>query len=740
MRLLLALVAAAAAFSPPLQPKIHAGVAVRRLPAPALIAPAPEKLVRSQRKQVSRQTFKAGDGAVRLITEAQVAVRSGNATTAVAHARGGLKLHLRESSPEWKLLRKLNQLLAALGDDGHLDAAHDVYEAMVDAGLRPTQVTFGTLIARAGRWRKPRVAASYYRDMLRRGMAPDAQTHNSLINAFVKAGDLSKACLVASTMRQRGVQPTLVTYNTLLDGSAKAGNLTLARQTLSDMKLAGIKPSERTYSIMIHLFAKRGRVDAAFEWFQRMEQNGIRPNVVTYTSLIDACAKAGKLERAFALLAEMKLTASSALDKPEAVAKRPVAARRSPQLDSTCARPNVVTYTSLIDACAKARQPRRAVSVFRQMIDAGVAPNDITCNALFSGCLQQGEVLLAREVLQYMTQNGLRPSAHSFTALLADAASGSAAFACLLRQMQTGQLTGGSPMPVPAVDGAGEAAVGDLEKLLDDDLVSDLERAPQPFLADGAKPAAPELQRVFGIFGQMRLLGVPADRAAYNALINACARAGDVPRAEGAFGEMVAAGIPPDAISFSSLIKACAVAGDAERAEEMFREMQQRTNHFTTFTPPSSHTYAHLMAAHRRAGNPPRVLELLDEMSALETVEASDEASDVSVVQPSVVHFSLALQACERFKELPLTLERGMGIYRDLRARNLRLDSRGMLALSRICEAHGRADLAQRLRQERSMDLSMHQAASEDHAWRGTSQTGRGAPPVTTWRGASWSS
>lgn len=135
----------------------------------------------------------------------------------------------------------------------------------------------------------------------------------------------------------------------------------------------------------------------------------------------------------------------------------------------------------------------------------------------------------------------------------------------------------------------------------------------------------------------MRRSGIQADRAAYNALINACSSAADVVRAEGAFGEMVAAGIKPDVISYTSLVKAytgrrcsrlahpsaltlaqpstcadqhhhravslpSAVAGDTAGAERIFVEMQQRTNHFTTFTPPSSYTFAHLMAANRRAG------------------------------------------------------------------------------------------------------------------------------------------
>ena len=106
------------------------------------------------------------------------------------------------------------------------------------------------------------------------------QTHNSLINAFVKSGDLARAWQLASTMAGRGVQPTLVTYNTLLDGCARAGNLPLARQTLMDMKQAGVRPNDRTYSIMIHLCARRGHVQAAFGWLRRMEAANIRPNAV----------------------------------------------------------------------------------------------------------------------------------------------------------------------------------------------------------------------------------------------------------------------------------------------------------------------------------------------------------------------------------------------------------------------------------------------------------------------------
>ena len=196
------------------------------------------------------------------------------------------------------------------------------------------------------------------------------------------------------------------------------------------------------------------------------------------------------------------------------------------------------------------------------------------------------------------------------------------------------------------------------------------------------------------MFGEMRKHGVRADRAAYNALINACAEAGDAARAEGALGQMTRAGLTPDVISYTSLIKACAATGGegAARADEIFNEMQQRTNHVSTFTPPSERTFRHLMAVHLAANSTGRVLALLGELRA-------------HGLAPSATHYSLALRACALpgVCALPESLLRATALYEQMRADGLRLDTHGLLALDRLCRQHKRHELAQRVRRERSM-------------------------------------
>ena len=123
---------------------------------------------------------------------ARAAAAAGNASAALASAKVALRQPPTTAAAKVGLVREVNQLLRLLGDRGALAEAGEVFRAMLDARLTPTQVTYGTLIARAGTWRQPRLATAYYKDMQRRGIEPDTLTHNSLINAFAKVRGLER--------------------------------------------------------------------------------------------------------------------------------------------------------------------------------------------------------------------------------------------------------------------------------------------------------------------------------------------------------------------------------------------------------------------------------------------------------------------------------------------------------------------------------------------------------------------
>merc|ERR1719181_2015283 len=61
--------------------------------------------------------------------------------------------------------------------------------------------------------------------------------------------------------------------------------------------------------------------------------------------------------------------------------------------------------------------------------------------------------------------------------------------------------------------------------------------------------------------------GIEARVTTYTAVVDACAKCGDVLRAETWMEKMIACGVEPNVVSYSAMIDACAKGGDPDRAE-----------------------------------------------------------------------------------------------------------------------------------------------------------------------------
>lgn len=78
-----------------------------------------------------------------------------------------------------------------------------------------------------------------------------------------------------------------------------------------------------------------------------MRRRGLAPSAITYSSVINACAKGGQWELALELLREMRQ-------------RRDLA-------------PNAITYNAAIDACTSGGEWQRALSLFDEMVARGPA-------------------------------------------------------------------------------------------------------------------------------------------------------------------------------------------------------------------------------------------------------------------------------------------------------------------------------------------------------------------------------
>jgi pentatricopeptide repeat protein len=154
---------------------------------------------------------------------------SGDSMTSVA----ALKIRQNVAAP----LRQCNMLIKEMADAGQFDRCADVLRAMQSAGVRPSIVTYSTLISRAGAWQKVAVAERYFNQMKHDGIKADVQAYNSLINAYAKETETDRALAVLAEMDREQVKPTVVTFNTLIDSCARSGEVHKAEDMLKRMKV-----------------------------------------------------------------------------------------------------------------------------------------------------------------------------------------------------------------------------------------------------------------------------------------------------------------------------------------------------------------------------------------------------------------------------------------------------------------------------------------------------------------------
>lgn len=293
-------------------------------------------------------------------------------------------------------LKDFNVLIKELGDNGNLGECEEVLLLMKLCGVKPSVVTYSTLISRAGSWQKVHLAEKYFDLMQRDSIKADVLAYNSLINAYAKKGlaDMAVQMLHRMGSSTPPIQPSVVTFNTLIDACARTGNVRKAKDMKHELVKRGLKPNERTFSSIVHAYCEAGMVDEAGKEIVNMEKSGLKATAVTYSLLLHALGQKGHLNSAFSLLNTMK---------------------------SLGMKPNVVTMSSLIDACGKNDRLEMAFSLFESMKrDLQLEPNSITYSTLVDACLKSGKVERAFGVVKEMRSAGMALTEVTYTSLISE--------------------------------------------------------------------------------------------------------------------------------------------------------------------------------------------------------------------------------------------------------------------------------------------------------------------------------
>ncbi|KAF2239924.1 hypothetical protein EV356DRAFT_562684 [Viridothelium virens] len=149
-----------------------------------------------------------------------------------------------------------NALIGKLGKARRIDDCLFYFNEMRSLQIRPTSVTYGTIVNALCRVSDEKFAEDLFEEMERMpNYKPRPAPYHSMMQFFLTTKrDRSKVLAYYERMRSKGIQPTPHTYKLLIDTYATLDTINMheAERVLDQMKSAGEMPEAVHYASLIH--------------------------------------------------------------------------------------------------------------------------------------------------------------------------------------------------------------------------------------------------------------------------------------------------------------------------------------------------------------------------------------------------------------------------------------------------------------------------------------------------------
>lgn len=189
--------------------------------------------------------------------------------------------------------------------------AFQVFQVMVDSGVRPHVATLSLLIKACGndavearrRWTK--LTQEY-------GVQPDAACYNQLIRVVSGSGDVECTEKHIASMQAAGISPDLATFSCLILSHAHSndGRSIPEAEILHRIEKVGLKPDSHIFNCLISAHARAGDMDSALQVLRRREAAGLKPGPDSLYPLIKGFLFIGDIDAALDVYDKMKHVAN----------------------------------------------------------------------------------------------------------------------------------------------------------------------------------------------------------------------------------------------------------------------------------------------------------------------------------------------------------------------------------------------------------------------------------------------
>ncbi|XP_059306858.1 pentatricopeptide repeat-containing protein At5g66520-like isoform X1 [Lycium ferocissimum] len=276
-----------------------------------------------------------------------------------------------------------------------------LYKQMLFDAITPDSITFPFVLKHCANRIDGFVGPSVHAHVVKFGFHSDVFVQNSLISLYSQCGSVENARRVFDEMSNRDI----VSWNSIIIGCLRKGELDMALELFRRMKKRNII----TWNSIITGFVQGGRPKEALKLFYEMQVSDdgmVSPDKVTIASVISACASLGAVDQGKSVHDYLN---RSGMECDMVIATALVdmygkcgSVSRALDVFRAMKNKDVLAWTVMISAFAINGNGIEAFELFLEMEAAGVRPNAVTFTALLSACAHSGLIEIGRWCFRVM--------------------------------------------------------------------------------------------------------------------------------------------------------------------------------------------------------------------------------------------------------------------------------------------------------------------------------------------------
>ncbi|KAE8665652.1 Pentatricopeptide repeat-containing protein [Hibiscus syriacus] len=270
--------------------------------------------------------------------------------------------------------------------NGDLRAAVRLCFSMVLEGVRPNSVTLASLLSVCGESNNLMDGRCLHGWAIRQKLESDVMVETSLIDMYAKCNCIDLSFQVFKRTSKKKTVP----WNAILAGCIhnRLGNEAI--KLFKEMLIEGVKPDGATLKSFLPAYAIHANLQQAMNMHSYLVRSGLLSNSEIAIAVVDIYSKCGCLESA-----HMVFNGIPDLNK------------------------DIYAWSVIIPGYGAHGNGEVAVSLFTEMVRAGVKPNEVTFGSVLHACSHAGLVDEGLDLFNFMLRNyQISPKTDHYTCIV----------------------------------------------------------------------------------------------------------------------------------------------------------------------------------------------------------------------------------------------------------------------------------------------------------------------------------